>query len=134
MLRLNKKVLIGFLLLSVFATGTLSFVDTVEAAKWKKFDSGTIKFNDSDPAFKNKVSYVTYIKGSKEIKMNYYWYTAKENKKIHAGTFYFTQVGKNRIKSVIADGKGKKSKVDYIAYPYSVKQYYKSVINGLKKG
>ena len=40
-MRLNKNIFIVFLLLSVFAVGTLNFVDPVEAATWIKFDSGT---------------------------------------------------------------------------------------------
>ena len=36
-----KNVIIAILLLSVFTIGALSFTDTVEAASWKKFDSGS---------------------------------------------------------------------------------------------
>ena len=123
-LRLNKNVLIAILLLSVFAVGTLSFTDTVEAATWKKIDSGTI-YGKTDPGYKNKLTYVSYIKGSKDIKMNFYGYKTKNNKKVLGGIIYFSKVG-NKIKITEIDSKGEKSKPEYISYGGTVKQYYKS--------
>ena len=77
-LRLNK-VLIAILLLSIFTVGTLSFVDTVEAATWKKIGSGN---------FKDKtMSYISYSKGTKEIKMD--TYVKLKGKKIPLACSFF---------------------------------------------
>lgn len=125
MLRLNK-VLIAILLLSVFAVGTLSFVDTVEAAKWKKFDSGKYKIEPVS-GYKDTASFVSYSKGSKDLKMNIYWYKTKNNKKEYQGTAYFSKSG-NKIKMYSVDKKGKKSKPEYGTYKGTIKQFYKEMI------
>jgi len=53
--------------LSVFVVGTCSFAETVEAAKWKKFDSGKFKADDG-----SVVTFTSYIKGSNKIHMKMY--------------------------------------------------------------
>ncbi|MCL2157231.1 MAG: hypothetical protein FWH54_04330 [Methanobrevibacter sp.] len=93
-MRLCKNIFIVVFLLSVFAVGTMSFVGTVEAAKWKKYDSFSYNTKNPDPGYKKKVSIVTYIKGTKDIKMNVYGYKTKNNKKMFIGNmenifFYF---------------------------------------------
>jgi len=130
-LKLNKS-LIVFLMISVFAVGTITMAETVEAASWKKFDSGTIYAKSSDPTFANQASYTTYIKGSKDIKMNIYSIKKVNNKKVYQGALYLSKTG-NKIKSYAIDKKGKKTKPSYEIYKGSVKQYYKLFIIKLKK-
>lgn len=81
-MRFNKNVLIVFLLLSVFAVGTLNFVDTASAAKWKKYDSG--RFTDYYHAAgdKNIMSYQSYLKGNNELYVKIYSYSKTGNKKL----------------------------------------------------
>ena len=116
-------------MLSVFTIGTLSFVDTAEAAKWTKFDSGKYK---ADPGlgYKKTVSYVSYIKGTKDIKMNIYAYKSKNNKKVLFGTLYLSKKG-NKIQTYVVE-KGKKSKPTYDTVNMSVKNYYFSRMNPVK--
>ena len=121
-----KKILIVFLLLSVFIVGTLTFTDTVEAAKWKKYDSGSYNEKGSFPGFKNKVSYVTYIKDSKNIKINFYQYKAKNNKKVLGSTLYLIKSGKN-VK-IYGVENGKKSGTSLDPYSGTIKNYYKKII------
>ena len=118
----TKKIIVAFLLLSVFTVGTLSFADTVEAAKWKKFSSGNFK--------DKKMSYVSYSKGTKEIKMD--TYVKLKGKKTKVASLFFTKTGSN-IKSYSVDYKGKKSKVTTTAYKGNAKQYYNNYISFLKK-
>jgi hypothetical protein len=128
-MRLNK-VLIAVLLLSVFAVGTLTFMDTVEAAKWKKFDSGNFNTKDPDPGYTKKISYSSYNKGSKYIKIDFYMYKTKNNKKEKAITSYITQSG-NKIKYYQVGQKGKKSKPQYSEG--TTKQFYNFFIKEMKK-
>lgn len=131
-LKFNKNVLIAIFLLSVFAVGTLTFVDTVEAAKWKKYDSGSFNVKNPDPGYKKKISYVTYIKGSKDIKMNAYYHKSNNNKKVFFSTQYISKTG-NNIKTYHVNLKGKKSKPEYITYKGTSKQFYKELIPLIKK-
>jgi len=131
-MRLNKNVIIAILLLSVFAVGTLSFVDTVEAAKWKKFDSGTYNEKNPDLGYKKKTSYIAYNKGSNDIKADFYGYRTSNNKKDKLVTFYFNKSG-NKLKFYYTDSKGKKSKQEYYTYTGSTKQFYNSFIKEMKK-
>jgi len=61
------------------------------------------------------MSYVSYSKGSNNIKINIYGYKIKDNKKDKLVTFYFGKSG-NKIKFYHADSKGKKSKLDYFTH------------------
>ena len=124
-MRLNKDLVVVILLLSVFAVGTLNFVGTVEAATWKKYESGMYYEKNPAKGYKNTESYITYTKGSNEIKMDCYVYKTKDNKKILDGTLYFTKVGK-KIKFYTVQ-KGKKSKTETGTYQGTVKQFYKQV-------
>ena len=107
---MKVNTIIAILLLTVFAVGTTCFVDTVEAAKWKKFDSGSFTDDNPDPGYTKKVTFVSYIKGSNDIKMVLYDYKSKNNKKIYSGYAYFNKAGK-KFKSYIVDKKGKKTKL-----------------------
>jgi len=99
MLRFNKNIIIVFLLLSVFAVGTLNFVETVEAAKWKKYDSG--KFTDYYSGAENKkiASYQSFIKGNNELYVNIYSISKKTGKKKLANKITISKK-KNVIKIV----------------------------------
>ena len=114
----NKKIIIALLLLCVFAVGTLSFVDTVEAIKWKKYDSGTFKSEGMD------FSYTTYIKGSNEIRMDISY------KKVIITKNYFTKT-KNGIRTVIKDSKGKTISENFDKTKISLKTFYKLFKKGL---
>ncbi|MDR2967416.1 MAG: hypothetical protein LBU74_05670 [Methanobacteriaceae archaeon] len=121
----NKNIIIVILLLSVFAVGTLQFVDTVEAATWKKHDSGSWNLKTPFPTYKKKVSFTTYIKGSKDIKMNIYGYKTKNNKKTLLMTFYMSKTG-NKVK-LYSNILGSKTKPTYSTYSNNIKTYYKKI-------
>jgi hypothetical protein len=113
-------------MLSVFAVGTMNFVDTVEATTWNKYDSGTFNSKSSEPGFKKKLSYITYIKGSKDIKMKIYGYKTKNNEKVLIVTGYFSKTG-NNIKCYSIFPNGKTANPEYVTTKMSVKQFYKSL-------
>lgn len=125
----NKKILYVLILCSVFIVG-LQIIEPVNAANWKKFDSGSYKI-DPPSGFKNKTTYISYIKGSNNIKTNIYIYKAKTDDKIYSGTLYISKTG-NKIKTYAIEGKGKKGKPDYYKTKYSAKKYYKLFISYLK--
>ena len=125
----NKKIIAALILCSIFIIG-FQLVETVNAASWKKFDSGNYKI-EAPSGFKNKTTYTSYIKDSKNIKMNIYTYQSKDNKKIYSGTLYISKTG-NKIKTYTADAKGKKEKPDYYKTNYSAKKYYNLFISHLK--
>lgn len=62
-----KRMTVAIFLIAIFAVGTLHFTETVEATKWKKFDSGTIKMDDG-----TKLKYNSYIKGNNKIHTKLY--------------------------------------------------------------
>ena len=126
-----RKVIIVFLLLSVFTVGTLVFVDTVEAASWKKLGSGTFKDNNPGTDFEKTGSFISYSKGSKDIKMDFYIHP-KKDKKAKSGTLFISKTG-NKIKTYTVNFKGKKSKESTITYKGSVKEFYNYYISHLKK-
>jgi len=133
MLRFKKNVLIIILLLSVFAVGTLNFVDTVDAVEWKKFESGNFDTKEPDPGYTKKISYISYNKGSNDVKVDFYLYKTKNNKKEKATTTYFSKSG-NKIKFYQVGPNGEKSKAQYYAYEGTAKQFYKLFIKEMKKG
>lgn len=114
MMRLNK-ILVSILLLSIFAVGTLNFVDTVEATTQKKFESGSFNTKNPDSGFKKKISYVSYNKSSKDIRVDFYGYKTKNNKKEFQGNAYLSKSG-NKIKWYLVDKKNKKSKTQQETY------------------
>ena len=124
---INKKIITATLLISIFAIGTLSITDTVEAATWKIYDSGSFNAKYPEAGYKKKMSYVTYIKGSKDMKMKMYGYKIKNNKKTYLATVYINKIG-NKIKTYSTDEKGKKSKPEYGLYKSGVKTFYKNLI------
>jgi len=114
-----KKIFIVFLLLSVFIVGTLNFADTVEAAKWKQFDSGTV---NSDGM---KFSYKTYSRGSNEIRldMSYSGKVVTRN--------YLTKT-KTGVNVVIKDYTGRTINKDFVKTSLSLKAFYRNFKKGLK--
>ncbi|MCL2156439.1 MAG: hypothetical protein FWH54_00255 [Methanobrevibacter sp.] len=114
-----KNVFIVIFLISVFAVGTISSIDTVEAAKWKKYDSGTVKIQGKT------LKYKTYIKGSKEMRMD-----MSSSGKILM-KYYFTKT-KTGIKVAVKDKKGKTINSASAKTKVSLKSYYKVVIRLLK--
>jgi len=121
-LRLNKKVLIAILMLSVFTVGTMTFADTVEAAKAKKFDSGSFKFKGQT------VKYYAFIKGN-SILVDYYM------KNQYLGGYDIVK-GKNKVTIKAVNSKGKYSSKDTVKTNKSLKTFYysfnKSVIKKMK--
>jgi hypothetical protein len=95
-MKLNKNILIVFLLLSVFAVGTLSFVETAEAAKWKKYNSGKFTNEYSAAGDKKVMTYQSYTKGNNDLYVNVYSYSKKNNKKQLDTKYTFSK--KNGIK------------------------------------
>ena len=127
LLKLNKNILIVFLLLSVFALGTLNFVDTVEAVQWKKYDSG--KFTDEYPAMGNeKIAYYqSYTKGTNNLYVNIYSYSKNTGKKNLDAKLIFSK--KNRIMTIKTnDYSWNKRDTTQFKTHYSVKTIYKVMI------
>jgi AAA+ ATPase superfamily predicted ATPase len=123
----TKKIIVAFLLLSVFAVGTVACTDTVEAAAWKKIDSGTWKSSDPSSGYKKTLTYVTYVKGSNDIKIDMYKYKIKNNKKVFDGTLYISKIGNTmKVQSVSPTGK-KLASPDYYTYKGTIKQFYKEI-------
>lgn len=138
-MKLNKNIMIAILLLSVFAVGTISFADTVEAAKWKKFDSGTLTPSSGtyslDSSFKqNKVLFVSYIKGS-STKTKFYAYKKSNNKKVLESTCTITRTA-TKVKLTSVDYKGNKQSVSEnltsLAKKENIKLNYKVFISSFK--
>ena len=117
-------------MLAVFAVGTLNSLDTAEAAKWKKYDSGSFKTEYPEEGFKEKMSFVSYKKDSKNLKTNIYGYKLKNNKKTLLVTVYMIKTGKNVKTYGIVNGK--KSKV--ASREITLKQCYQEELYAFKNG
>ncbi|MCL2156743.1 MAG: hypothetical protein FWH54_01835 [Methanobrevibacter sp.] len=131
-MKLIKNILIVFLLLSVLAIGTLTFTDTVEAAKWKKYDSG--KFQNEYPMGGDKkiASYQSYLRGNNEIYVNIYSYSKKTNKKILRAKISFSK--KNGIIKIVEKSYNSNEKNKYqIKTSKSVKTVYKAMMKNTIK-
>jgi len=128
---LNKNIIIALFLLCVFIVGTISLVDTVEAAKWKKSDSGTFNVKKADSGYKKKMQYISYKKGSNNIKMELYGYKTKKNKKELVQTLYYTKSG-DKIKYYSVNKKGKKSKTQTTKVNMTLKNFQKNSLAALK--
>ena len=147
-----SKIATTILMLSIFAVGTMTFIDTVEAAinpidnekeytveskeksaKWIKFDSGTINFPKPDKGYRNKHSYVAYSKGSKDIRVNFYGYKIKNNKKTYVGALFLSKTG-NKLTYYAIYSTGKKEQPSYSTTKMSVRQTYNAMISEMKKG
>jgi len=123
---MNKSVLLVFLLLSVFAVGTLNFVDTIDAASWKKYDSG--KVTDEYPAtgYKKIASYQSYTKGNNQLYVEMYSYPKEGgSKKISKATL---TKKKNIIKITSKNYFSNEKKTGYFETKWSVKKLYKAVM------
>ena len=99
---------------------------------WKKFDSG--KFTKKNPGqdFKKTASYISYKKGTKDIKVELY-IQSKKNKKSKFSTVFISKTG-NKITASTTDFEGKKSKQSSIQFKGNVKEFYNYVyIFNLKK-
>ena len=118
----TKKIIVAFLLLSIFTVGTIAFADTVEAAKWKKFDKGTTKDKSA--------SYTSYQKSTNEIKTDFYIHFKKNKTK--AGTLFISKTG-NNIKTYILNYKGKKTTQSKILSKKSAKKFYNTFTSDFKK-
>jgi hypothetical protein len=94
-----------------------------KSVKWKKYDSGSFIDNKTSPGYKKKILYVGYFKGSNSLRIDFYEYTTKNNKKESLGKTYVTKKG-NQIGIYVVD-KGLKSGTEYYTYKKSLKQYYR---------
>ena len=110
----------------------MSLVDTSDAAKWKKYNSGTFDTKKVDNGFKKKMSYISYTQGSNKIKMEMYGYKTKKNKKVLLETIYYTKSG-NNVKYYRTDKNGKKSKTESAKINTTLKTFYKNSLTELKK-
>lgn len=126
-----KNMAVAILLLAVFTVGTLHFTETVEAASWKKFDSGTYTINSNDKGFKNKDAYISYKKGPNNVKTKLYALT-NSNKKVYYSTIYINKQG-NTFKVYSIEYDGKKSNWGTDKYKISMNKYYKLFMRDYKK-
>ena len=122
-LKFNKKILIVFLLLSVFAVGTMGFADTVEAAKWKKYDSG--KYADEYPVagYKKVISYQSYTKGNNNLYVDTFAYPKTGGKKLIDKTVFTKK--NNIIKITSKNYFSNETMTGYFQTKLSVKKIYK---------
>ena len=116
---LSKKIILTLILCCVFAIGTLNYVDTVEAAKWKKYDSGTIKIEN------DTFNYKTYTKESNQMRVDINY-----NKIVLTKT-YLTKT-KTGINILSVDNKGKTVKKEFTKTKMNLKTYYTHFKKGFK--
>lgn len=130
-LKINKNILIAILLLSVFAVGTMTCVDTVDAAKWKKYNSGS--FNDEYPAYgyQKYGTYQSYVKGNNELYVNTYSYKENNARKLDKKITFTKKNGKMKI--AIIDYSWKERKSSEFKTFKSVKSVYKYYIKDFTK-
>ena len=74
------------------------------------------------------MSYISYIKGSNDIKINFYGYKIKNNKKILITTGYLSKTW-NKIKIYNVFPNGKISKPEYLTTNKSLKKIYNEMWN-----
>ena len=134
----NQKHIIGILLALVIVCATISIVDTVSAAKYKKIDS--YKYKDG-----SGVSKVTTYYNGKTVKVNSKFYlknkkTNKYTKLSETMDMYLTKVSKNKLKMVIIDkevckkhGSHTHKDIEYRKTSLSAKSYYTKVLKPLMK-
>jgi len=120
----NKKIILALILCSVFAVGTLYFADTVDAAQWKKYDSG--KFKDEYPAAGHKKvsSYQSYTKGTNNLYVNIYGHSKNGNKKL-TNKLTLNKKG-NIIKITEKNYFSNEKETFYYQTKWSVKKVYKN--------
>jgi len=124
----NKKIIIVFLLLSVFAVGTQTFIEPVEAAKWKKYDSGKFTHECPPAGYKKTMTYQSYTKGSNDLFVNLYTYSKKTNKKkLNMKIIFSKENGTIKIKT--RDYSWNYTNKEEFQAPVTVKNVYKT---GLK--
>jgi hypothetical protein len=97
----------------------MSFIDTVEATKWKKYDSDTSMVEGG------KFNYKTYIKGSDQMRVDI------SHKKVVLTKTYLTQK-KTGISLVTRDNKGKTITKDFTKTKMDLKTFYKHFKKRLK--
>jgi len=132
---IKQKHVIGILLALVMVCATMSIVDTVDAAKYRKIDKG--QHYDSTGVF---VKYTAYYNGKtvKVVQKGYIFdsNTNKYNKFIGTDTFYSTKVGKNVIKiNRVIKQKGYSTRKENhrIKTKLSAKSFYKKKLIPLLK-
>ena len=76
-----KKIIIVLFLCFIFVMGTFSFLGTVEAAKWKKIDSGKFKTEYPPAEYKNLVYYQAFAKGENKLYYETYFYPKNDSAK-----------------------------------------------------
>lgn len=122
----NKKIILALLICTVFAVGTMHFVDTVDAAKWKKYDSG--KFKDEYPAagYKKVSSYQSYTKGDNNLYVNLYAHSKNGKKKL--GSKLTLNKKGNVIKATEKNYFSNEKETFYLQTKWSVKKVYKIIM------
>lgn len=123
-----KRILITFILISIFAVGTLTFVDTVEAAKWKKYDSGKFADEYNYAGYKKIAAYQSYTKGDNNLYVDTYIYPKNGNSKKLAHREILIKKN-NNLKITNIDYISKEKTVNYYTTTYSVKRLYKNTMN-----
>lgn len=116
-----------FLLLSVFAVGTLNIIDTVDAATWKEYKSG--KFQDEYPAagYKNISSYQSYTSGNNNLYVNLFAYQKNNNKKKLTDKLVF-QKKNNIIKLTQKNYFSGESEAYYYQTNWNVKRLFTNIM------
>lgn len=125
---LNKRYIVGIVLIFFMAIAIASAVDDVSSAKYKKFDSGK-KINSNNG---NIATWTAYSNG-KTVKTTLNVYAKKGNKKVKIAytEFTLTKISKNKLNIVIT---GKNSKNKYTEKTsLSAKAYYNKYIKSIYK-
>jgi len=107
---------------------SLSLIDDVSAAKWKKYDSAKYTDNYPPAGYKKTAKYQSYTNGENKLYANFYNFKKGTNKK-YLNTKLTITKKKNTVKVVGVDDYGKKVTY-YFKTKDSVKKVYKSLRNG----
>ena len=129
---LNKKMMLVLVLCWVFILGTFSVVGTVEAAKWKKIDSGKFETEYPPAEYKHLVHYQTFTKSENKLFYETYFYPKNGSAKKLANRVTLTK-NKNIMTEKSKDYFSKETEINSIKTKLSVKKYYNNSMKAIIK-
>ena len=124
--------MILLLLCCVFIVGTFSFSDTVEAAKWKKIDSGKFETEYPPEGFEKTVYYQAFTKGENKLYYETYFYPKNGSAKKLAYLVTLTK-NKNVITEMSKDYFSKETEINPYKTKLSVKKFYNDSMKDIIK-
>ena len=124
---LSKKMFLVLVLCCVFVVGTFSVMGTVEAAKWKKIDSGKFETEYPPAEYKNLVYYQAFTQGENKLYYETYFYPKNGSAKKLANRVTLTK-NKNVITERSKDYFSNEIEINSIKTKLSVKKFYNKSI------